>query len=142
MIFTADTHTEGYLQTSEGRNLPVVHCVEGTAGWEIPALLSKSGGIEHRIIQKPCFGSLELPGVIRDIAGVQTELRIEFIGVCTDICVISNVLITKAHFPDAYISVDAACCAGVTPDTHRMALEIMKLNHIKTASVKGVVSKN
>lgn len=124
ILATLDTHTPDYLNTAEGRKLPVVHCVRGTPGWEldarVAAALSKR---DHTLVEKPSFGSIELPGRIEaDGEG----LRIELIGLCTDICVISNALILKAHFPEAELCVDARCCAGVTPEAHRAALAVLR----------------
>lgn len=125
VIFTRDTHTEEYLCTQEGRNLPVAHCIKGTLGWQIHSSLDVLDSI---VINKPAFGTLDLPAVIRDLDGV-TE--IELIGICTDICVISNAMIMKAAYPEILVSVDAACCAGVTPESHNNALEAMKMCQIQ-----------
>lgn len=119
IIFTRDTHEENYLNTPEGKKLPVPHCIRGTPGWEIADGLYVQG---CRIIDKPNFG---WPGW-KDEALEQVEL----IGLCTDICVVSNALIIKAQFPDAQVTVDAACCAGVTPETHNAALATMKMCQI------------
>ena len=122
---TMDTHTPDYLKTQEGKNLPVVHCVRGTEGWqlreEIRELLP-----DAKIYEKPAFGSLELA---RDLAAVSAneETEIELVGLCTDICVVSNALIIKAAMPEVPVSVDASCCAGVTPASHQAALETMKM---------------
>ena len=116
IIFTRDTHGEDYLDTPEGKKLPIKHCIYGTKGWEIvPGL--EVGDCEY--INKPTFGWLNW----NDFGGMD---EIELIGVCTDICVISNALILKAKYPETTISVDASCCAGVTPEKHRSALEVMK----------------
>ena len=120
IIFTRDTHTEDYLNTNEGRNLPVVHCVKGTKGWQIAEGLEVPG---CRIIDKPTFGYINWNEFDFE--------EIEIVGLCTDICVVSNALILKAIFPEIEISVDAACCAGVTPETHKAALETMKMCQIK-----------
>ena len=120
IIFTRDTHQENYLDTSEGKKLPVKHCIYGTKGWEIAAGLETSDCIR---IDKPTFGFTGWKE--RDFG------EIEIIGLCTDICVVSNALILKAMFPDVEITVDAACCAGVTPETHRAALETMKMCQIR-----------
>ena len=121
---TLDTHFENYLSTSEGRNLPVSHCIRNTPGWrlndEINAALE---GRRYAVVEKPSFGSLELPKVI---AGLEPE-AIELVGLCTDICVIANAMILKAAFPEVPISVDASCCAGVTPESHENALKAMKM---------------
>lgn len=120
IIFTRDTHTEDYLNTNEGRNLPVVHCVKGTKGWQIAEGLEVPG---CRIIDKPTFGYINWNEFDFE--------EIEIIGLCTDICVVSNALILKATFSEIEISVDSSCCAGVTPETHRAALETMKMCQIK-----------
>ena len=122
VIFTRDTHGEDYLDTPEGKKLPVVHCVRGTKGWEIAESLDTSG---CACIDKPTFGWTHW--------GERTFEEIEMVGLCTDICVVSNALILKAMFPDVEITVDAACCAGVTPGTHRAALETMKMCQIRVA---------
>lgn len=124
IIFTLDTHRENYLDTSEGKHLPVVHCVKGTAGWELDSALSDCEGLRF---EKPSFGSLELADYVRK--GEYQE--IELVGLCTDICVISNALILKAAIPEAKIAVDSACCAGVTPESHQNALEAMKMCQIE-----------
>lgn len=124
VIFTRDTHTEEYLQTQEGKNLPVKHCIAGTTGWMISDRIPTEGSA---IIDKPSFGSLELPEQIRKYKDVE---EIELVGLCTDICVISNAMIVKASFPEILLTVDASCCAGVTPKSHENALEAMKMCQI------------
>ena len=128
VIFTRDTHGVDYLDTQEGARLPVVHCVCGTAGWQIregleairPAL----------VIDKPTFGSTEL-GVLLAQREIEEKIaRITLVGLCTDICVISNALLLKAFLPETPIAVDASCCAGVTPESHRNALAAMKMCQI------------
>ena len=130
VFYTRDTHMENYLETQEGKNLPVVHCVKNTPGWQIVPELSPE--TEDRIINKPSFGSLELPGKLKDLEEEKGEpvTQITLIGLCTDICVISNAMILKAAFPEVPISVDASCCAGVTPESHERALEAMKMCQI------------
>lgn len=131
VIFTRDTHTGDYLETQEGKNLPVMHCVEGTPGFELDGALETDDSL---IINKTTFGSVDLPEVIRKTAGDISntgELEIELCGLCTDICVISNAMILKAFFPEALISVDAGLCAGVTPESHLNALNAMKMCQIK-----------
>ena len=122
---TLDTHGPDYLNTAEGRKLPVEHCIKGTAGWqldsEIRSALETRG---YTQVEKPTFGSLILPQLIRDRAGME-DFDVTVIGLCTDICVISNALLLKANFPEKEIKVDAACCAGVTPALHRAALKTM-----------------
>ena len=119
VIFTRDTHGEDYLQTPEGKRLPVKHCIRGTKGWEIADGLYVDG---CKIIDKPNFGWPHW-----DAENLQD---VEIIGLCTDICVVSNALIIKAMFPDAQVQVDSACCAGVTPQSHEAALLTMKMCQI------------
>ncbi|MCX4327609.1 MAG: cysteine hydrolase [Lachnospiraceae bacterium] len=122
VIFTKDTHYSNYLDTAEGKNLPVEHCIKGSKGWEIiPGL----NGYASRVIEKNTFGSINLPEEVKNYD------EIELIGLCTDICVISNALLLKAYFPEKNISVDSSCCAGVTPASHNNALEAMKMCQIK-----------
>lgn len=130
VVFTRDTHGEDYLNTQEGQNLPVVHCVEGTSGWEITSLLPVENA---RIINKPSFGSLELADYVASFDRIDS---VELVGLCTDICVISNAMILKAALPEIPILVDASCCAGVTPESHRNALEAMKMCQITVTAVK------
>lgn len=126
IIFTRDTHWENYLETQEGRNLPVIHCVYNTKGWQISKQLEVADSV---IIDKPTFGAIKLAQYIQT-QYPDTDLEIELIGLCTDICVISNAMILKAFFPEAKIKADASCCAGVTPDSHKTALEAMKMCQI------------
>lgn len=121
---TMDTHGEDYMNTQEGENLPVMHCIKGTEGWEIRSDIAALMP-EARIYEKPTFGSTRLAADLADIAREQ-EIRIELIGLCTDICVVSNALLLKAMMPEVEISVDASCCAGVTPEKHLAALETMR----------------
>ncbi|MCR4566552.1 MAG: cysteine hydrolase [Pseudobutyrivibrio sp.] len=124
IFVTRDTHQPNYMETQEGHNLPVVHCIEGTAGWEIDAEIAKYlDGATY--FNKPTFGSTALVDTIKAIADKE-EIEIELIGVCTDICVVSNALLLKAFMPEVKISVDSACCAGVTPEKHDAALETMR----------------
>lgn len=124
IIFTKDTHHENYLQTQEGKNLPVKHCLKNSAGWELADELIPFAKI---ILEKPTFGSKELPSVVSKL-GCE---KIILCGLCTDICVISNALLLKAFFPECEISVKENACAGVTPQSHRNALEAMKMCQIK-----------
>jgi len=132
IIYTMDTHGTDYLDTKEGKALPFVHCVKGTEGWQINGevnselIAAKLRNIRIFEIQKPTFGALNLPDDIRNVVGDE-EFEIEFVGFCTDICVISNVLITKAAFYEkATVIVDSSCCAGVSVEKHEAALEAMK----------------
>ena len=125
VLFTRDTHFAEYMDTQEGKHLPVKHCIKGTAGWEIrPELdaLRKTAPID-----KLTFGSSELPEILAKEENIES---ITFIGLCTDICVISNVMITKAFFPEIPLMVDAKACAGVTPESHKNALAAMKMCQI------------
>ncbi len=119
IIFTRDTHTEDYLNTPEGKKLPVPHCIKGTKGWEIADGLFVEGA---KIIDKPNFGWPNWKE--------ETLEEVELIGLCTDICVVSNALIIKATFPDAKVQVDRTCCAGVTPESHNAALTTMGMCQI------------
>ncbi len=126
IIVTRDTHFEDYMDSSEGKRLPVVHCIKNTEGWEIDKDVNVAlGGKNVTFLDKFSFGSPALPGVISGLVG-RDDFTIEFIGLCTDICVVSNVLITKAAFPEKEITVDSSCCAGVTPFKHEAALETMR----------------
>ena len=121
VVFTRDTHQKNYLQTQEGKNLPVVHCILGSKGWQISDKLDVG---KSRIFDKPSFGSMELA----DYAATLNELEeIELVGLCTGICVISNAFILKAKLPEVKITVDSSCCACVTPESHATALSAMKL---------------
>lgn len=120
IIFTRDTHQADYLQTPEGRELPVEHCIEGTHGWEIAEGIDIPDCLH---IDKPTFGWTKW--------NQYNFETMELVGLCTDICVVSNALILKAYFPEAEISVDASCCAGVTPESHEAALTTMKMCQIQ-----------
>ena len=122
VVFTRDTHGDDYLETQEGRKLPVPHCIKGTPGWEIPEDIFREGS---PVVDKPTFGSLQLADMLAKIDGGNAPESIEVIGLCTDICVISNALLIKARLPETAISVDARCCAGVTPESHERALQAM-----------------
>ena len=127
VVATLDTHGEDYGESREGRFLPVPHCIRGSAGWELDPQIAMALGDGTRLC-KPSFGSMELPALVRALTGAPEDgrgLTIELIGLCTDICVVSNAMILKAAFPEADMAVDAACCAGVTPEKHRAALETM-----------------
>lgn len=121
VIFTRDTHFSDYMDTQEGKNLPVKHCIKDTTGWEICNELKPYA---NKVIDKITFGSVDLPDVIKAY-GEQIE-EIELCGLCTDICVISNAMILKATFPEVKIVVDSNCCAGVTEESHQTALNAMK----------------
>ena len=126
VLFTRDTHFENYMDTEEGRNLPVPHCIKGTEGWQIRAELDALRTTEA--IDKITFGSRDLV----DVLAAEGEIEsITFVGLCTDICVISNAMVVKAFFPEIPLLVDAKACAGVTPESHARALEAMKMCQIK-----------
>ena len=126
VVYTYDTHGENYMETQEGRNLPVKHCIRGTWGWELPDEIDElAAGAEK--YEKPTFGSRRL---MEDLAEWNPD-AIEFVGLCTDICVVSNVLGTKAWLPETLLTVDSSCCAGVTPESHERALEAMKACQIE-----------
>ena len=128
VIFTRDTHEADYLSTQEGGNLPVEHCIRDTDGWQIHPSLEALRKEEP--VDKPTFGSAELASKLM-IERAKEALEIELVGLCTDICVVSNALLLKAAMPEAPITVDARCCAGVTPESHRHALETMKACQVK-----------
>lgn len=129
LIFTLDTHEANYLETAEGKHLPVEHCIRGTEGWMlIPELRPLAEGC--KIVEKPTFGSTKLA----HLAASNRYDSIELIGLCTDICVISNALLLKAAVPETPISVDASCCAGVTPASHENALSAMNMCQISIVS--------
>jgi nicotinamidase-related amidase len=121
---TRDTHEPDYLKTQEGKNLPVEHCIKDTPGWKLDPHVAAHVPEDH-IIDKPSFGSVELCEIMRGIASSE-DIEIELVGLCTDICVVSNALMLKAFLPETKISVDSSCCAGVTPDKHEAALETMR----------------
>ncbi len=128
IIATRDTHPESYMESREGKYLPVPHCIKGTPGWELhpeiaPALVG------CKIIDKPTFGSTELCGLICDIAKNE-EIEVTLVGLCTDICVVSNAMLIKAALPEINVKVVSDACAGVTPDTHAAALTTMKMCQI------------
>ena len=126
VIFTRDTHLENYMDTREGKNLPVPHCIKNTDGWQIRAELDALRTTEA--LDKVTFGSKDLVRLIGEEKDVES---ITFLGLCTDICVISNVLLTKAFFPEIPLIVDAKGCAGVTPQSHRNALDAMKMCQVR-----------
>lgn len=126
IIFTRDTHTKEYMSTQEGQNLPVVHCVKDTEGWQICDEL-KELAKGKKIFDKPTFGSIELAQYLVERDDVED---ITLVGLCTDICVISNAFLLKAYMPEVEISVVENCCAGVTPKSHERALETMKVCQI------------
>ena len=120
IIFTRDTHQADYLNTNEGKHLPVEHCIEGTEGWKIDKELEVEGAL---YIDKPPFGYMNWKAYDLE--------EVELVGLCTDICVVSNALIIKATFPEIKVTVDAGCCAGVTPESHKAALTTMKMCQVE-----------
>ena len=126
VLATRDTHEADYLQTQEGKNLPVEHCIRGTNGWELRPEIQDL--ISAEVMDKPTFGSWKLAEFLKK---QETEIdSITLAGLCTDICVISNAMVLKAFMPEIPITVDASCCAGVTPESHERALEAMKVCQI------------
>ena len=126
IFVTYDTHFEDYLESAEGKKLPVPHCIYGTPGWQLTETLEElMEDTPHYKVQKYTFGSTTLPHLMTEVADGD-DFSIELIGLCTDICVVSTALILKAFFPEATISVDSACCAGVTPELHEAALRTMQ----------------
>ena len=126
VIFTRDTHFGDYMQTQEGKKLPVEHCIKNTQGWQICDELKP---YVNEVVDKVTFGSVELPKILKDYGEEINE--IELCGLCTDICVISNAMILKASFPETQITVDGSCCAGVSVESHNTALEAMKAVQIE-----------
>lgn len=135
ILDTMDTHTDGYLDTNEGRHLPVIHTVEHTRGWDTVSSIRSALDMYHAVdILKDRFGSTSLPHIVKSLAeqklentiSTGVELTITLIGWCTDICVITNALLLKTAFPEAEIIVNSRCCAGVTPAGHDAALQVMK----------------
>ncbi|WMM25380.1 isochorismatase family cysteine hydrolase [Tissierella sp. MB52-C2] len=131
IIYTRDTHGENYLSTQEGRYLPVTHCIEGTSGWEIHNDIQALISPENTIYNKVTFGSKDLVMELVEMDNKEPIDEIELIGLCTDICVISNAFTIKAFLPEVKIFVDAKCCAGVTKESHENALNAMKVCQIQ-----------
>lgn len=132
VLYTMDTHYNNYMETEEGKNLPVIHCIKETDGWELNTDVKKA--IEEKIgmeFVKDTFGSKELGRYLGDKAEEEEIETITLIGLCTDICVISNALLIKAFVPNIPIHIDSSCCAGVTAESHKQALEAMKVCQIQ-----------
>lgn len=130
IFVTYDTHFDNYMETSEGKKLPVPHCIKGTDGWKLNDQVQEAlSDKDYVAVEKRTFGSVALPEFIREKAG-EEEFTVELVGLCTDICVVSNALVLKANFPEMEIMVDAGCCAGVTPESHQAALTTMKMCQI------------
>ena len=137
VVYTRDTHEDDYLDTLEGKKLPVVHCLEGTHGWEIITEVLNAGSFKRPqkdlswIYDKPKFGCIDLAKDIQNKLFLeQDDLEIELIGLCTDICVVTNALLLRAYMPEVPITVDSSCCAGVTKETHDAALKTMQMCQI------------
>lgn len=131
IFVTFDTHGQNYMDTAEGRCLPVPHCIKGTPGWQLDAQIAEAlAGRTYTPVEKRTFGSVELPGLVAE-AVKDEPFSLELVGLCTDICVVSNALLLKARFPEVPIRVDSSCCAGVTPATHDAALTTMKMCQIE-----------
>ena len=130
IFVTLDTHSNNYLQTLEGKKLPVHHCIRMTNGWLVNEKVMKAlFNKDYKTIEKKTFGSTRL---VNEICRIKrnNDIEIEFVGLCTDICVVSNVLLLKAYFPEVIMTVDVSCCAGVTPESHKAALDTMKMCQI------------
>ncbi len=129
VIATMDTHSENYMETQEGENLPVPHCIKGTEGWKLRPEIGQllQGAV---IFEKPTFGSMDLAAFLTKLSETE-KIELELIGLCTDICVVSNAILLKAAMPEVRITVDASCCAGVTPEKHLAALETMRSCQIR-----------
>lgn len=135
VLFTQDTHEADYSKTAEGRSLPIPHCIRGTAGWAIHPLLAP---YTREVFEKPTFGSLALAEYLAaEAEGGGANLDIELCGVCTDICVVSNALLLRAKLSEAKFSVDADCCAGVTPESHEAALKVLAACQINIMHHEG-----
>lgn len=128
VVYTRDTHFEDYLNTQEGMKLPVTHCIKGTEGWQIRGDLKQMQDDSTQIFDKLTFGSVELAQYLKEMEDLES---VTLIGLCTDICVISNAMVIKAFLPEVTVKVKADCCAGVTPQSHNNALEAMKMCQIE-----------
>lgn len=129
IIVTYDTHEENYMETREGKYLPVPHCIKDTDGWQLNQKVQKAlDAKEYKVIHKPTFGSTELEDIFKGCDEKDTDVTL--IGLCTDICVVSNALLLKANYPEMNLTVDASCCAGVTVESHNAALLTMKMCQI------------
>ncbi len=131
IVYTRDTHFENYLETQEGRNLPVIHCVEGSSGWEICEAVKACMKETDLVVNKLTFGAFMLPEALREWMGGAEPEEIHLAGLCTDICIISNAMICKAAFMETPVVVHKECCAGATPEGHEIALAAMKACQIE-----------
>ena len=142
ILFTKDTHYDDYMETQEGKNLPIPHCIEGTSGWsivkEVSSFVDYNGNfctysgssIIRGRVRKNTFGSVDLANLVKTLCEINPIDEVILMGVCTDICVISNAVLIKAYCPETLVTVDASCCAGVTPESHKAALTTMKMCQI------------
>lgn len=130
VVFTRDTHDDDYLNTQEGRYLPVPHCKKGSDGWQLEEKVAAVKPEHAKVFDKSTFGSVELARYLSKTNEKEGIEQITLIGLCTDICVISNAMLAKAYMPEVTVAVDAQCCAGVTPESHNNALEAMKMCQI------------
>lgn len=141
IVLTMDTHDKDYLKTQEGKLLPVEHCIKETSGWCVPDVLFNAlldNGAWSSTFEKKTFGSAELGEYLHIKSKTAWHIdEIVLVGLCTDICVISNALLLRAFLPEAKITVDAACCAGVTPESHANALAAMKMCQINVENWEG-----
>lgn len=128
VVFTRDTHFENYMETQEGKNLPVPHCIKDTDGWQLDKKLEVLRTDDMKVFDKLTFGSVELAAYLKENKELE---QVTLVGLCTDICVISNALLIKANLPEVEIRVIEKCCAGVTPQSHANALEAMKMCQIQ-----------
>ena len=127
ILLTQDSHSDNYPDTQEGKLLPVSHCIIGTEGWEFHRDLEKLRAERNaKVYRKPCFGSVSLVDDLKDAYEKELLDSVELVGICTDICVVSNALMIKSALPELPVYVDASCCAGVTPEKHKAALEVME----------------
>ena len=135
IVFTRDTHQTDYLNTNEGRHLPVEHCIQNTDGWQLDKAvneaLSKLSEDSYTLLNKPTFGSEDLVKLLKEYDEKKHIDSITLIGLCTDICVVTNALLIKTAFPEIEIRVLKDCCAGVTPESHEAALTTMKMCQIE-----------
>ena len=130
IFVTYDTHFQNYMETAEGGKLPVPHCIKDTDGWQLNEKIAAAlDGKIYTAVEKLTFGSVDLPKLVKNAAG-GSDFEITLIGLCTDICVVSNALILKANFPEKQIKVYEKACAGVTPESHEAALTTMKMCQI------------
>lgn len=130
VFYTRDTHGKNYLNTAEGKKLPVSHCIKGENGWQLAPEIAACVKPEDKIFDKPTFGSVELAEAVSAMVQEAKLSSVTLVGLCTDICVISNALLLKAHLPELPIAVDSSCCAGVTPESHENALKAMTMCQI------------